>query len=421
MIYKEYKNDTYNIYTIKTKKYRSARIEIIFRDNIIKEDLCKRSFLSQILCESSKKYNNKKEITLECERLYNASIIPFNTVVGNQTHFGLQLSFLDPSFTDKRTLLNNINLLFELLLNPDVEENGFNERSFSIVKSQMKNDINSITEYSESYAMQRALETMDEDFPGSYRLKGTLEDLELITKENLYDYYKKVMQTNYCDIYIAGNLDMDYVSKLIINKFNLNVIKNHRLDLYINPTSKKKITIKEEQLAFNQTQLVLIYNIEKANDIEKDITLRLIDIILGSGGIETKLSSSLRQDNSLCYSSSSMYSKYSGYIVVTSGIDYSKKDLAIKLVKKCVKDIQNGIITDKELLSAKNILSERIKINSDGIYNIMMNYLFKNIASLKSDEERISIINSIKKEDIIKCSKKIYLNTIYILKSGDKK
>ena len=36
MIYKTYNNKTYNIYTIKTDKFKTCHMEIVFRNNINK-------------------------------------------------------------------------------------------------------------------------------------------------------------------------------------------------------------------------------------------------------------------------------------------------------------------------------------------------------------------------------------------------
>ena len=42
MIYKEYKHNTYNLYTVKTDKFKTCHMEIVFRNNINKNDVTKR-------------------------------------------------------------------------------------------------------------------------------------------------------------------------------------------------------------------------------------------------------------------------------------------------------------------------------------------------------------------------------------------
>ena len=62
MIYKEYNNSTYNIYTIKTDKFKTCHMEIVFRNNIDKSTITKRSLITEMLVENSKNYKTGKFI-----------------------------------------------------------------------------------------------------------------------------------------------------------------------------------------------------------------------------------------------------------------------------------------------------------------------------------------------------------------------
>ena len=72
MIYKTFKINTYNIYTIKTDKFKTCHMEIIFRNSIKKEDVTKRSLLTEMIVENTKKYNTRHKMSVELENLYNA-------------------------------------------------------------------------------------------------------------------------------------------------------------------------------------------------------------------------------------------------------------------------------------------------------------------------------------------------------------
>ena len=72
MVYKTYKNNTYNIYTIKTDKFKTCHMEILFRNNITKDDITKRSLITEMLVESSKSYNTRRKMIVELENLYNS-------------------------------------------------------------------------------------------------------------------------------------------------------------------------------------------------------------------------------------------------------------------------------------------------------------------------------------------------------------
>ena len=70
MIYKTYNNKSYNIYTIKTNKFKTCHMEIIFRNNIERETITKRGMLTEMLVENSKKYKTRREMIIELEELY---------------------------------------------------------------------------------------------------------------------------------------------------------------------------------------------------------------------------------------------------------------------------------------------------------------------------------------------------------------
>ena len=74
MEYKLYKRDTYNIHTIKTDKFRSCRLELIFRHNFKEENVCLDNILTDFLIFSSKEYPKRKDVVLKLEDLYGASM-----------------------------------------------------------------------------------------------------------------------------------------------------------------------------------------------------------------------------------------------------------------------------------------------------------------------------------------------------------
>ena len=71
MVYKTYKCNSYNIHTIKTDRFKTVHMEIIFRKNIVKEELVNYAFLVDMLMESSKNYPKRKDVITKLEELYN--------------------------------------------------------------------------------------------------------------------------------------------------------------------------------------------------------------------------------------------------------------------------------------------------------------------------------------------------------------
>ena len=72
MEYKKYDCNSYNIHTIKTDKFKTVRMEIIFSREVKKEEMPIFTFLADILTDSSKEFKRRKDIAIRLEELYKA-------------------------------------------------------------------------------------------------------------------------------------------------------------------------------------------------------------------------------------------------------------------------------------------------------------------------------------------------------------
>lgn len=420
MEYKVYDCDSYKIHTIKTDKFKNCSMEIMFRNNLIKEEITENNMLVDMLMHSSKKYPKRRDIAIELENLYSSSVRGFSTRLGNSIMLSFVLDFLNPRYCDEGYLEEVISLPFELLLNPNVENLEFDRRSFNIIKNRIKSDIESLKENASRYAFRRSLTLMDKDSPSSYYMTGYLSDLENITPSSLVDTYHRMLNDYICDIYIIGNLDMDKVVQLIKDKFKIKTIKDYKVNLYVyNKIRKKNLDICETG-NYEQDSLVMIYNLDNLNKKERDYVIQLYNIILGSGGLTSKLYKYLREENSLCYIVSSMYQKYDGLLLIYSGIDKKDKNKCLKLINKALQEMINGDFTEEELDNAKKAVISSIKMSEDTNGGIINNYLFNELDNLPLYDERVKEFKKISKKDVIEVAKKVKLNTIYLLSGEDK-
>lgn len=420
MEYKVYDCDSYKIHTIKTDKFKNCSMEIMFRNNLIKEEITENNMLVDMLMHSSKKYPKRRDIAIELENLYSSSVRGFSTRLGNSIMLSFVLDFLNPRYCDEGYLEEVISLPFELLLNPNVDNLEFDRRSFNIIKNRIKSDIESLKENASRYAFRRSLTLMDKDSPSSYYMTGYLSDLENITPSSLVDTYHRMLNDYICDIYIIGNLDMDKVVQLIKDKFKIKTIKDYKVNLYVDNKIRKKNLDICETGNYEQDSLVMIYNLDKLNKKERDYVIQLYNIILGSGGLTSKLYKYLREENSLCYIVSSMYQKYDGLLLIYSGIDKKDKNKCLKLINKALQEMINGDFTDEELDNAKKAVISSIKMSEDTNGGIINNYLFNELDNLPLYDERVKEFKKISKKDVIEVAKKVRLNTIYLLSGEDK-
>ena len=420
MKYKKYETKSFNIYTIKTDKFKNCHMEIIFRDEVNQEkDLLNFSFLADLISDCSKNYPSRRDISIALENLYNARFYGVNQKVGKTIFTSFLLDFVNPKYiTEEDYLTNVLKLQFEIIMKPYVKDEEFDITMFNIIKNRIRTNINNMKEDPTRLAINHALKKMDETSVTSYRILGTIEQLEEITPSSLYKVYKHLINDNSCDIFIIGDLDMDKVAKIITDNFKLRSVKSKNFELSVeNKTRKKPFTITENG-DYVQANLIMIYNLVNLSEREKNYVIRVFNFIFGNGSLNAKLMNYLREENGLCYGVSSMYLKRDNLLMVQVSLEKEKIPKAMKLIKKALNEMTKGDFTDEDMDETIKYYTSSVDLSLDNEVNILDNYLFHIYDNIDLLEDIKKEIKTVKKDEVIKVANKIKLNTIYTLVSG---
>ncbi|MBR4262092.1 MAG: insulinase family protein [Bacilli bacterium] len=406
----------YNLHMIKLDTFKTINVELSFILPISKENITKAIFLNNIVNYSSKKYKTMRELEIEKEELYSASIESFNYKMGNQFVTGLSLSILEDKYTEKGNFVKGLDLIKEIVLNPNISNSSFDKDSFNVIKSNMRIDILGAEEESAKLSLVRMLDSMT-DNNSSLHEYGYLEELDKITVNNLYDFYNYFLNNTKLDVFVVGDIDLDIVEKWFSNNFNWNNNKyNLKNTFIIQEKSRKEKTI-VEKYPTNQGKLSIGFTMNDLTEYESLYVLPLYSIILG-GDSNSRLFTNIREKNSLCYYINSNYDRKANYFYITSGINKDNLDVVISLIKDEIKDIELGNITDKEIKRAKTSYKESLERIDDSSTQIIALYYQKELFNVGLVEERIKNIDKVTKEDLKNISNKINMNTIYLL-GGD--
>lgn len=416
MKYKTYNCNSFNIYTIKTDRFKTSHLEVIFKNVLKKEEIGTYSFLADMLSEGCKKYPRKKDLITRFEELYKIVIYASTMRVGNVIDLHVSLDFINPEYIEDEGYIEDvIKTMFEVILNPNVCNDEFDLKTFNIVKERLRREINSLKENPVKQSIKEAIKTMDSNSPTSYEILGTIEELENITPAKLYNAYKSLRKNFKVDVFLIGNLDMDNVASLIKKYFKNRYIVSDNFEVMVDNKETKKVKEKAMKSDNIQTNLVMLFNLKNLSELEKNITLNCFNYLYGSGGLTSKLYKSIREENSLCYAINSMYLKYDKLLMVQISLDNCNVKKAISLVKKELKSMQNGNFSEEEVRDAINNMVISLDMSLDNNIAILNNYVFNIYDKLPSIEERKEYFKKLTKEDIVNVSKKVKLNTIFTL------
>ena len=151
-------------------------------------------------------------------------------------------------------------------------------------------------------------------------------------------------------------------------------------------------------------------NLIGLTDFETSYVSHIFNHILGGNSLDSKLYKNLRNDNSLCYSVSSKYSKYDRLMMISTSIDKDNIKLSKRLIEDSIKSMRTSI-TEEEVDKARQAIVNAIKVSLDSEHQIISNYFFNEIADLDLVDKRLEEYSKVTKEDVINMAKKIKINT----------
>lgn len=412
---KDINKNGYKLHLLKTNKFKTVLVKIIFWNEIKKEELTLRNMLINNLLFSSARYDTIRKMAIKKEELFSAELFSRNYRRGTQIIAEINLSVIEDEYSEKNSVKNAMEFLFDLINNPNVKDGKFNETAFNINYENLKNALASEKENPMSLCFKKFKELISDDKNFSTSILGTEEDLSKITPEVLYNYYQTFLQNNHIDIFVVGNINFKEIEKMISDNFNPKTKELPYNEVY--RTYEKQFSEVCEVSNFNQSKLIIGGNINKLTDHEKFYEGIIYNIILGNSP-NSKLFQNIREKNSLAYSISSRLNRLDGLFYIYAGLSAKNYEKAKKDINLQMKAMQEGKFSLKNLKDAKQVVLSIIKEVDEypgSIIDYYFNKLyFENETLLKQKEE----IKKITKEDIVKVANKISIDTILLLKEG---
>jgi predicted Zn-dependent peptidase len=401
---------SFGMHFINTDKFKTITVKVVFHTPIEKELITKRNVLTDILLQSSKKYETRRDLTIKAEDLYAADVSTNNQRLGNYILTSFILQVLNDKYTEENNFEKSIEFLSEIVLNPDIEDNGFKEEKLSIVKNNTKIGIDSIKEDSSNYSLIRMTEAYDKNSPVSYRMVGYQEDLDKITKENLYDCYKNMIDNDYVDIFVVGDIDNTKTLEMFKKYFKFKKIKKKKAPYQLpEKQPRKRRLFARETIENSQSKLAIACPINKMSEYERNYPLVLANLILG-GGTDSKLFKEVREQNSLCYTIHSSTNKLDNLMIIRAGIDKNNYEKTVELITKNLKDMQKGKFSESDINIAKQFYNSSLENIEESEFYIINEYLFEEILGIEPIRTRKYKMELVKKSEIVKASKKITMD-----------
>ena len=415
MNYESFNMGVYNLHIIHTNKFKTVTVEVDFRRKVNKDEITSRNLLKSILLYSTREYSDERSLIKQTENLYDLKLISSNIRIGNYTNLSFKIKFLNEKYTEKNMNKESINFLLDVLFNPDVKNNSFNEEYLNKCKNKLKRSIKSLKDNKLKYTLFKLLETA-KDKPYSYNSYGYLEDLDKINGKNLYKYYKSIIESDKIDVFIVGDVDSLEIKEIFKEHFKTNTYKRIVNDIEVAELEiNKKVSFYEEKDEVNQTQLTILCNLKDITEFERKYVSLVYNEMLG-GSSSSLLFDTVREKNSYAYYINSNIKVYDNILMIYSGIENDNEKEVYRLINKVLDGIKKGKFSNENLENAKSTIIASINASKDNPSGIINTYFAKELVGAKDFEERIENINKVTELDIKNIAKKVHIHTVYTLK-----
>lgn len=406
---------------IKNENFQTILINIIFPYQEKEEELAKQALLPAMLVYMTEKYPTEELFQKKLKENYILSYSARQITIGTTAAFNFHLEIPDKKTLKKDVIEKQVELFSEAIFHPKIENEGFDNFELKREKENLKLKIRNSEKSFKAYLNNQTAKLVDNEGIFSRNLKDHLSQIDEITPQNLYDYWKEKINNNTPIIFIMGNIKEKEITP-IIEKYFIKYDKEYQtLETdyihYLTPyrTTPQKIT---EEKEFRDSAISLIYKVKDMKQ-EDNILLSLVHSLLTSLSSRL-LNKKLRDEYNLIYSSEVTFFPNYGLLKITAYINPKNKDL----VEEKIKEVLNSLKDENKITPLLEKIKERRRINLirslDNKYSIMNDNIFKTLKIDYTSEESYNLLKEKTAKDVAEFIDRLSLDTTYFLKESDK-
>ena len=406
---------------IDTEKFKTNFLSVNFVLPLKRETASKNALLFRVLQRGSEKYPTVAALNGRLDYLYATTVGLRNYKRGEAQIIGLAAEMLDNDYADGTDLVFEVcDFIRELIFKPLLGDDGlFLSNYVEQEKENLINDIQAKINDKRRFASFRCYEEMCRGEAFGISELGTEEDTAKITPASLYRHYLDVIKKARIEVFFVGRCEPALLEKNVRAVFS--GVDREESEPIVTDIIKnvKKVRYVEDKLPVTQGKLSLGFRTcVGVNDPDYQ-TLVMFNEIFG-GSVASKLFMNVRERLSLCYYCSSSLESYKGTMMVNSGIEFDKREVAEREIMAQLDALRGGDISDYEYSSAKRSLKNSFMHMLDSPTSMELYYLGRMIVGVfETIEDTAKKFEGVSKEDISAVAKNVKLDTVYFMSKSE--
>ena len=377
--------------------------------------------LTELLQRATESYPKKALLQRKLDELYSASVSIRCIKAGKNRIFNFAAEILDNSYTtDNTDVASEIcDVLYELMLCPLLDGNGlFDKECVEQEKRRVVTYLRSAINNPSRYATIRLSEMLRRDDDTLMTLEEMIDAVEKCDAKSLTEFYKKALTSRPVEVFYIGSLTQEEIGDRVMRRLSSLSPSKQSIVPSCSVYPERGCERKEEAMPISQGRLCLGFCSDVLPNSEDYYAMVIFNELFG-GSPASKLFMNVREKMSLCYSCASYYNPTTGSVRVNAGISSQNREIAEKAILREFKNIQNGKISERELICAKNAVANSYREIYDCPADIASFYMNRKIFGVDTTiEECREKFAKISADDVVRVANKTKLDSVYFLRAN---
>lgn len=415
-IYRSETGEGISFVAARTDRFKSGLLTASFAVPLDGKTASGYSLLTNLLSLATAKHRTMQSLASVKDELYALSLDSYVRRSGERLLVTLEMSMLGDSFAlpGDPILEKSIALFGEMLLNPCVRKGGFPKSQMESEKAALIEEIDSIIEHKNAFALQRTRELLCAGEPFAVNPAGDRELVAALTGEEVYGFYRRVVESAPVTLIYVGEAEPKTVEALIKKHIPLSGRCAGTTESTLHPIPDEVRRVRETMSAGQSVLAMGFCTADKKTQKERMVAAAF-DEMFGNSAT-SRLFVNVREKHGLCYYCSSRVASEKNVMFVSCGVSPGNEEKAENAILNELSAMQNGEFSDADLHNAVVSLSRAIRGAEGSLSAISLTLLVQSMNnSFIGIDESIALVKGITREEIISFAKSIVPDTVYVL------
>lgn len=402
---------------IQTNKFKTNVVKVSLVYPFKKEEIILTRVLAYLLELCNNKYPSRESLTLHLKTLYDMQLYSNYAHLGNIRKLEYAFDMIDYKFTKENLLEEAFKLANEIIFNPLVKNNQFDEENFKEAVKVVTEQIKTEEEAINSYARQMTLYYSNLEDPVLIK-KDRLQLINNLTNEAVYDFYLKLIKEAKVKISVISNYPFNEVKTMLTNNFSINNFE-YGPTTYNNKNFLPKRGEHKTNYVVKEVEETIIDTMWSSNDYDHQyitIIRSLFSKYLNSLGGD--LFQRIREQKGLSYWTRSANDNNRLTFSIMAGISKEKEQETLQEFKDIISDLSAGKINEKlfnDTVNQEIIINEKIDNTVYELFNYYNNYEDSDYNYHLLPDEKIKVLKTITPDNMVDFAKSLKLHQVVVL------